>query len=107
MSHGNLFFPKKTYYYDHSDVTVDSNVNLVDRSEDPKALVLDFCKPHCIYWKEKLGRCEKKLQQIIKVNPTKSCLYPMRDWVTCVEACAQPKIHNNLVGTERRYKDLV
>ena len=24
---------------------------------------------------------------MIKTNPTKSCIYPMRDWVTCVEAC--------------------
>ena len=31
----------------------------------------------------------------------------MRDYVTCVEACAQPKIHNNLVGTERKYKELL
>jgi hypothetical protein len=54
---------------------------------DPKPLVLDFCKPQCIYWKEKLERCEKALDIVIKTNPTKSCIYPMRDWVTCVEAC--------------------
>ena len=34
-------------------------------------------------------------------------MYPMRDYVTCVEACAQPKIHNNLVGTERKYIELL
>ena len=54
---------------------------------DPKPLILDYCKPQCIYWKEKLERCEAKLEIVIKTNPTKSCLYPMRDWVTCVEAC--------------------
>ena len=59
---------------------------------DPKPLVLDFCKPQCIYWKEKLERCEAKLEIVIKTNPTKTCLYPMRDWVTCVEACVS-KLH--------------
>jgi len=54
---------------------------------DPKPLVLEFCRPLCTYWKEKLERCEEKLQTIIKINPTKTCLYPMRDYVTCVEAC--------------------
>ena len=48
---------------------------------------MEFCKPQCVYWKEKLERCETKLEVIIKTNPTKSCMYPMRDWVTCVEAC--------------------
>ena len=68
-------------------VTVNSQENILARGMDPKPLVLDFCKPQCIYWKEKLERCEKKLEYIIKTSPTKSCLYPMRDWVTCVEAC--------------------
>ena len=57
-----------------------------------------------MYWKEKLERCELKLAAVIKVNPTKTCIYPMRDYVTCVEACAQPKIHNTLKGTERGYR---
>ena len=57
------------------------------RGMDPKPLVLDFCKPQCIYWKEKLERCESKLEIVIKTNPTKTCLYPFRDWATCVEAC--------------------
>jgi len=73
------------------------------RGMDPKPLVLDFCKPQCIYWKEKLERCEAKLEVVIKTNPTKTCLYPMRDWVTCVEACAQPKVHNSLEGTQMNF----
>ena len=60
---------------------------MLARGMDPKPMVLDFCKPQCIYWKEKLERCEAKLEIVIKTNPTKTCLYPMRDWVTCVEAC--------------------
>ena len=38
----------------------------------------------------------KKLDNVIKINPSKSCMYPMRDWVTCVDACVNPKIFNNL-----------
>ena len=40
-----------------------------------------------MYWKEKLERCEAQLETVVKISPTKTCLYPMRDWVTCVEAC--------------------
>ena len=69
------------------NVTVNSNENFISRGMDPKPLILDFCKPSCIYWKEKLERCESKLAYVIKTNPTKTCMYPMRDWVTCVEAC--------------------
>ena len=64
--------------------------------EDPKPLLMEECKPQCQYWKDKLSRCETQLEKIIKINPTKTCLYPMRDYVTCVEACVQPVIHNKL-----------
>ena len=67
--------------------------------EDPKPLMINECKPQCTFWKEKLERCERQLVDIIKVNPTKSCMYPFRDYVTCIEACAQPVIHNQLKGT--------
>ena len=84
----NMHFPIKNYYGEGSNVTVDSQLSLVDRGVDPKPLVLEMCKPLCVYWKEKLERCEKKLSSIIKINPSRTCLYPMRDYVTCVEACA-------------------
>ncbi len=73
---------------------------MLKEGEDPKPRVLEECKPLCKFWKDKLDRCESQLEIIVKVNPTKTCLYPMRDWVTCVEACAQPVIHNSLVGTD-------
>ena len=84
----NLHFPISNYYSEGANVTVNSQMNIIDRGIDPKPLVLEFCKPLCTYWKEKLERCEEKLHTIIKINPTKTCLYPMRDYVTCVEACA-------------------
>ena len=69
-------------------------------AEDPKPRVKDECAKQCTFWKDKLTRCETQLEVVIKINPTKSCLYPMRDYVTCVEACTQPIIHNSLVGTQ-------
>ncbi len=63
----NLNFPVKNYYNEGSNITVDSNVSILDRGTDPKPLILEFCKPMCVYWKEKLERCESKLAQIIKV----------------------------------------
>jgi ubiquinol-cytochrome c reductase subunit 6 len=60
---------------------------MIAEGEDPKEKLLEECKPHCTHWAEKLSRCESQLEQIVKINPTKTCLYPFRDWVTCVEAC--------------------
>ena len=71
---------------------------MIKEGEDPKPLVIEKCKPQCVLWKEKLERCETQLEKIIKVNPTKTCLYPMRDYVTCVEACVQPMIHDQVHG---------
>ena len=72
---------------------------MIAEGEDPKPRVIEECKKHCVYWREKLERCEVQLETIIKVNPTKSCLYPMRDYVTCVEGCAQPLVHNQVKGS--------
>jgi len=73
---------------------------MLNEGENPKPLLMEECKPQCMHWKDKLTRCETQLEKIIKINPTKTCLYPMRDYVTCVEACVQPVIHNKLVGTK-------
>jgi len=59
----------------------------LEKGADPKPELMKLCEPLCGHWKNKLTRCEKKLVEIIKVNPSKSCLYSMRDYVTCVEAC--------------------
>ena len=73
---------------------------MLEKGENPKEQLLEDCKPQCTHWADKLSRCEKKLEEVVKINPTKTCLYPYRDWVTCVEACAQPMIHNQLEGTQ-------
>ena len=96
-------FPNTNFYADGMHVTVNHQANMLHRGMDTKPLILDFCKPQCVYWKEKLERCEEALKTVIKINPGKTCMYPMRDYVTCVEACAQPKIHNQLKGTGREH----
>ena len=73
---------------------------MLKEGQDPKPLLLEECKPQCVYWKDKLTRCESALEQIIRINPTKTCLYAMRDHVTCLEACTQPIIHAELKGVK-------
>ncbi len=41
---------------------------MLKEGKDPKDKLIEHCKPHCVYWKDKLSRCEKKLEYII-------CLY--------------------------------
>lgn len=66
---------------------------MLEQGKDPKELLIEFCKPSCQHWEDKLKRCEIKLKAMSNADPEKSCMYPMRDWVTCVEACVQPRIH--------------
>jgi ubiquinol-cytochrome c reductase subunit 6 len=63
-------------------------------------MLISFCKPSCKYWEDKLKRCESKLAAMEHADPELSCMYPMRDWVTCVEGCVQPRIHEHLKGQE-------
>ena len=55
---GDMFFPNANYYAGGMCITPDQNVNLLANGSDPKPLVMDYCKPQCLYWKEKLERCE-------------------------------------------------
>jgi len=66
-------------------------------------MMIELCKPFCKKWEEKLRRCEVALKSMKNADPEKSCMYPMRDWVTCVEGCVQPKIHSFLKGQERGF----
>ncbi|EGR30010.1 hypothetical protein IMG5_144840 [Ichthyophthirius multifiliis] len=73
---------------------------MIQRGEDPKLLYIQNCKPNCIHWEQKLKRCEIKLKSLVNADPEKSCMYPFRDWITCVEGCVQPQIVSQLVGAE-------
>ena len=83
----------------HIEKQPDYVETMLRAGEDPKSLVLEECKPMCKQLRDRVDRCETQLEKIVKIDPTKTCMYPMRDWVTCVEACTQPAIHNKLEGT--------
>lgn len=74
---------------------------MLKAGQNPKPLVMKACEPECVHWKQRLDLCETKLRSLSESDPHKTCVYPMRDWVTCVEACTQPKIQRNLVGQEK------
>jgi ubiquinol-cytochrome c reductase subunit 6 len=69
---------------------------MLNQGKDPRDRLIADCTPLCSYWKEKLERCESKLEQVLRLNPSKSCLYPMRDLVTCIDHCVQPTIFHHL-----------
>ena len=60
---------------------------MLQKGQDPKDLLIKFCEPQCISAKEKLTRCEATLKALSSSDPEKSCMYRMRDFVTCVEGC--------------------
>ena len=64
-----------------------STKNMIERGQDPKEMLIQFCKPECKFWEDKLKRCEIKLKELAGADPEKTCMYPLRDWVTCVEGC--------------------
>jgi len=74
---------------------------MLDRGQDPKDMIIELCKPLCKHWEDKLHRCESALKAMKSTDPERSCMYPVRDWVTCVEGCVQPKIHKFLRGQEK------
>ena len=63
---------------------------MIQNGQDPKEYLLEVCRPTCIAKQERLQRCENKLKAMTHADPELSCMYPMRDWVTCVDAC----VHN-------------
>ncbi|EAR82442.3 ubiquinol-cytochrome C reductase hinge protein (macronuclear) [Tetrahymena thermophila SB210] len=78
-----------------------ATLSMIQQGQDPKELVLQHCKPNCLHWEQKLKRCEAKLRELVNADPEMSCMYPLRDWVTCVEACVQPQIISQLVGAQK------
>lgn len=35
---------------------------MLKEGKDPKDKLIEHCRPYCTYWKDKLERCEKKLE---------------------------------------------
>lgn len=79
-----------------------SRKNGLQRGEDPKPKWLEYCKPSCHEQHQKVKRCEQALKIVRSNDPEKSCLFRYRQWVECVETCAQNKIFPHLKGPSRQ-----
>lgn len=62
---------------------------MIQKGQDPKEMLIEACQPECKFWKDKLKRCETALQASSSSDPEMTCMYPMRDYVTCVEGCVR------------------
>jgi ubiquinol-cytochrome c reductase subunit 6 len=60
---------------------------MLSRGQDPKDMLIAHCDPDCKFFKEKLTRCENVLKNLTGADPEKSCMYRLRDYVTCIESC--------------------
>jgi len=81
-----------------TSVSEDTVKQMMQRGQDPKEMLIEACQPECKFWKEKLQRCENTLKNTSSSDPEQTCMYPMRDYVTCVEACVQPRMFKYLTG---------
>ena len=79
-----------------------SRKNSLQRGEDPKEKWLQYCKPSCLESQHILKRCEEGLKIVKSADPEKTCLFRYRQWVECLENCAQPKVFYHLKGPSRR-----
>ena len=61
--------------------------SMLEKGQDPKDFLIEACKPECKGLQDKLGRCEVALKNMTNADPELSCMYPLRDWVTCIDAC--------------------
>ena len=69
-----------------SDVTTTIK-SMLDKGQDPKEYLLEVCRPECKAKADKLHRCEVALKNMTDADPELSCMYPLRDWVTCIDSC--------------------
>ena len=60
---------------------------MLDKGQDPKEYVMEVCKPDCQGKLDRLHRCETALKNMTHADPELSCMYPLRDFVTCLDGC--------------------
>ena len=84
--------------------------SMIEKGQDPKEYLIEVCRPQCTGLQQKLQRCENTLKNMTNADPELSCMYPMRDWVTCVDGCVHcllsrfnPKFTLNLPETRRDF----
>ena len=63
--------------------------SMLEKGQDPKDFLIEACRPECKAYQDKLGRCEVTLKNMTNADPELSCMYPLRDWVTCIDACVR------------------
>lgn len=61
--------------------------SMIEKGQDPKDYLIEVCRPQCLSLQQKLQRCETALKNMTNADPELSCMYPLRDWVTCVDGC--------------------
>ena len=61
--------------------------SMLEKGQDPKDYLIEICRPQCTSLQQKLQRCETALRNMTHADPELSCMYPLRDWVTCVDSC--------------------
>lgn len=79
-----------------------SRISEIERGIDPKEKWINYCKPTCKAQEDIWHRCEDALKILKSADAEKSCIYRFRNWVECVEGCAQPKVFYHLKGASRR-----
>lgn len=79
---------------------------MLEKGQDPKEYLIEVCRPQCNNWQAKLQRCETALKNMTNADPELSCMYPLRDWVTCIDGCvcltplrSSPRFTPNLRAT--------
>jgi len=81
---------KKSYIYIDTMADVKGTIkNMIEKGQDPKDYLIEVCRPQCQGLLDKLRRCENKLKNMTNADPELSCMYPFRDWVTCVDGCVK------------------
>ncbi len=63
--------------------------SMIQKGQDPKDYLIEVCRPQCTAYQQKLQRCETALKNMANADPELSCMYPLRDWVTCVDSCVR------------------
>ena len=64
---------------------------MLEKGQDPKEYMIEVCRPECKAKFDKLQRCEYALKNMTNADPELSCMYPFRDWVTCIDGCVSSR----------------
>lgn len=63
--------------------------SMLEKGQDPKDILIEYCKPQCAHWTKRLEKCEDALRNLEASDPEKTCMYPARDQIACIESCVR------------------